>query len=126
MLKTSKTQISQRVIGTVEPFEKFVDEGCGYKLIESEQEFLEYLNSPYDCNMFCDLKLYRTLKNFDLGLDEIQKKVRIIGRDLRKYKKLVAIMKESKDDKELFEFLFKRTIEEGCVISALAPAPCLA
>lgn len=123
-VETNKAQTCHRLVSSIEPFEKFMDEGSKYKLIDSEREFLEYLNSPYDSNMFCDLKLYRTLKGFGLNADEIQKKAIWVGYDLRRYKKLVEIMEESKDDKELFEFLYKRISEERCVTYALAQAPC--
>lgn len=122
-VEANKAQTAHRLVSSTTPIEKFIEEGSKYKLIESKQEFLEYLDSSYDSNMFCDLKLYRTLKNFGLDANEIQKKADWVGYDLQKYKKLVEIMEESKGDKELFEFLYKRCSKERCVAYALAPAP---
>lgn len=123
-VETSKIQTEHNLIRSSTPLEEFHEKGSKYRLIDSEEEFQEYLDYPYDISLFCDLKLYRTLKGFGLDGDEIQKKARVVGHDLLKYNKLLAIMDESKDNRELFEFLFRRCFEEGCVISALALAPC--
>lgn len=123
-VETNRERIQHKLIDTITPLEKFQKENYEYYLIDTEKEFQEYLDSEYSIKVFCDLKLYNTLKNFGLEDDYISDNAWRIGHDLQKYRKLLEIINASENDLDKFKFLFKRTFVESGVVSGVTIAPC--
>lgn len=121
-VETSKEEIERKVTKVITPMDSFKENGCEYLLIDNEEEFQEYLNFDYDIKMFCDLKLYKKMKSFGLDEDYIMKNATFIRYELKNYNKMLNIMSECHEDKDLFKFLFRRTFIEGSLVYGITAA----
>lgn len=65
-----------------------------YKLIETEAEFEDYLNSNVNCNDWCALKLAKTMLSLNLGQGFINGFANLIGTDLQRYNEMIDLSKE--------------------------------
>lgn len=105
--------VSKRIIETKEvskktPVEIFAEmrkNGWGWKLIETEDEFNEYLASTLDCNTWCRRKLYNKMKELGLGDGFINEFADLIGNDLNKYYAMIDLASEV-SDKDTLMYLY--------------------
>lgn len=87
------------------PLERFKDYGSKYKLIETEDEFNEYLSSTLDCNTWCRMKLYNKMKELGLGDGFINQFADLVGNDLDKYHAMIDLANEV-SDKDTLMYLY--------------------
>lgn len=76
-----------------------------YKLIESEEEFGEYLSSVLDCDTWCRKKLYNKMKELGLGDGFINQFADLVGNDLDKYYAMIDLANEV-SDKDTLMYLY--------------------
>lgn len=76
-----------------------------YKLIETEDEFNDYLASTLDCNTWCRRKLYNKMKEVGLGDGFINEFADLIGNDLDKYHAMIDLAGEV-SDKDTLMYLY--------------------
>lgn len=99
------------VIGTETIYEKTPLEAfkesfeSKYKLIETEDEFNDYMSSPLDCNTWCRKKLYNKMKELGLGDGFINQFADLIGNDLNKYHAMIDLANEV-DDRDTLMYLY--------------------
>lgn len=92
---------SIEIIKRITPLDIFRDEYKGtYKLIDSEEEFNEYMNSEIELNHWCYLKVGNLLEQYGHGLvfHEFIKNINTI----KKYNILKSILEEIKDPSVLY------------------------
>lgn len=88
------------------PLEVFKEEyKSKYKLIETEEEFNEYMSSTLDCDTWCRKKLYDKMK--ELGLDDgfINQFADLVGNNLDKYHAMIDLANEV-TDKDTLMYLY--------------------
>lgn len=68
-----------------------------YKLIESEEELNNYLQSKLSCDDWCRLKLVTKMKELNLGSGFITAFADLIGNDRDKYHTMIDLASEVKD-----------------------------
>lgn len=76
-----------------------------YKLIETEDEFNEYMASTLDCNTWCRKKLYDRMKELGLGDGFINQFADLVGNDLDKYHAMIDLANEV-SDKDTLMYLY--------------------
>ena len=76
-----------------------------YKLIETEDEFNDYLSSALDCDTWCRKKLYNKMKELGLGDGFINQFADLIGNNLDKYYAMIDLANES-SDKDTLMYLY--------------------
>ncbi len=76
-----------------------------YKLIETEDEFNEYMASTLDCNTWCRKKLYNKMKELELGDGFINQFADLVGNDLDKYYAMIDLANEV-SDKDTLMYLY--------------------
>lgn len=79
-----------------------------YKLIETEAEFEDYLNSSVSCNDWCALKLAKTMLSLNLGQGFINGFANLIGTDLQRYHEMIDLSKECESRDILMYLLVKK------------------
>lgn len=103
--------INTDIIGTEIVYEKtpleVFKENCKskYKLLETEDEFNEYITSTLDCNTWCRNKLYNKMKKLELGDGFINQFADLIGNDLDKYHAIIDLANEI-TDKDTLMYLY--------------------
>lgn len=88
-----------------------------YKLIESEEELNNYLQSKLSCDDWCRLKLVTKMKELNLGMGFITAFADLIGNDLDKYHTMIDLASEVKDKDilmYLFVYKFGKKEDESC------------
>lgn len=86
-----------------EYFKRYYD--SKYKLIETEDELNEYLESKLSCDDWCRLKLVKKMKEIELGDGFINGFADLIGNDLDKYHQMIDLANEC-SDKDILMYLF--------------------
>ena len=76
-----------------------------YGLIETEDEFNEYISSSLDCDTWCRKKLYDKMKELGLGEGFINQFADLIGNDLNKYHAMIDLANEV-SDKDTLMYLY--------------------
>lgn len=76
-----------------------------YKLIETEDEFNEYIASAFDCDTWCRKKLYDKMKELGLGDGFINQFADLVGNDLDKYYAMIDLANEV-SDKDTLMYLY--------------------
>ena len=76
-----------------------------YKLIDTMDEFNDYLSSALDCNTWCRKKLYDKMKELGLGDGFINQFADLIGNDLNKYYAMIDLATEV-TDKDTLMYLY--------------------
>lgn len=76
-----------------------------YKLIETEDEFDEYIASSLDCDTWCRKKLYDKMKELGLGEGFINQFADLVGNDLDKYHAMIDLANEV-CDKDTLMYLY--------------------
>lgn len=76
-----------------------------YKLIDTMDEFNDYLSSYLDCNTWCRKKLYNKMKELGLGDGFINQFADLIGNDLNKYYAMIDLANEV-TDKDTLMYLY--------------------
>ena len=88
------------------PFEIFVNQlNCKYKLIETVDEFNDYISSALDCDTWCRKKLYDKMKELGLGDGFINQFAALVGNDLDKYYAMIDLANEV-SDKDTLMYLY--------------------
>lgn len=91
------------------PLEIFREEyKSKYKLIETEDEFNEYMASALDCDTWCRKKLYDKMKELGLGDGFINQFADLVGNDLDKYHAMIDLANEVFDtDTLMYLYTYK-------------------
>ena len=76
-----------------------------YKLIETKEEFNEYIMSTLDCDTWCRKKLYDKMKELGLGEGFINQFADLVGNDLDKYHAMIDLANEV-CDKDTLMYLY--------------------
>lgn len=98
--------IGKEVVYEKTPLEVFVESFEGkYKLIETEDEFNDYVSSSLDCNTWCRMKLYNKMKELGLGDGFINSFADLVGNDLEKYHAMIDLASEV-TDKDTLMYLY--------------------
>lgn len=101
-----KEVVSSKEVSRQTPLEVFTtDFKSQYKLIETEDEFNDYLASTLDCNTWCRRKLYNKMKEVGLGDGFINEFADLIGNDLDKYHAMIDLAGEV-SDKDTLMYLY--------------------
>lgn len=88
------------------PLEVFRDNyKAKYKLLETEEEFNEYMASTLDCDTWCRKKLYTKMKELGLGDGFINQFADLVGNDLNKYYAMIDLANEVAD-KDTLMYLY--------------------
>ena len=88
------------------PLEVFKEEyESKYKLIETEEEFNEYMSSTLDCDTWCRKKLYDKMKELGLGDGFINQFADLVGNNLDKYHAMIDLANEV-TDKDTLMYLY--------------------
>lgn len=105
--KFAKKEITgAEIISQETPLEIFVNQwNCKYKLIETIDEFNEYMASALDCNTWCRKKLYDKMKELGLGDGFINQFADLVGNDLDKYYAMIDLANEV-SDKDTLMYLY--------------------
>lgn len=104
-------RIKTEVVGTEAVFSKtplavFLEEfNSKYKLIETIDEFNNYLSSALDCDTWCRKKLYDKMKELGLGDGFINQFADLVGNDLDKYYAMIDLANEV-SDKDTLMYLY--------------------
>jgi hypothetical protein len=102
---------NENVVGTEIEYEKtplevFKEEyKSKYKLIETEEEFNEYMSSTLDCDTWCRKKLYDKMKELGLGDGFINQFADLVGNNLDKYHAMIDLANEV-TDKDTLMYLY--------------------
>lgn len=105
MLKKSDV-VEKEVLSEMTPLEVFKEHHeSKYKLIETEEEFNEYMSSTLDCNTWCRKKVYNKMKELGLGDGFINQFADLIGNDLNKYYAMIDLAGEV-TDKDTLMYLY--------------------
>lgn len=103
---SDKKRISDTPIKTLTPLEYFKQyHDSKYKLIETEDELSEYLESKLSCDDWCRLKLVKKMKEIGLGDGFINGFADLIGNDLDKYYQMIDLANEC-NNKDILMYLF--------------------
>ena len=102
---TSTNVVGTEIAYEKTPLEVFNDNGSKYKLIETEEEFNEYLSSDLDCDTWCRKKLYGKMKDLGLGDGFINQFADLVGNDLDKYHAMIDLAGEV-TDKDTLMYLY--------------------
>lgn len=98
--------VGTEVVSEKTPLEIFKDESeSKYKLIETEDEFNEYMSSSLDCDTWCRKKLYNKMKELGLGDGFINQFADLVGNDLDKYYAMIDLANEV-SDKDTLMYLY--------------------
>ena len=98
--------VATKEVSRKSPLEVFVKNyESKYKLIETEDEFSEYLSSTLDCDTWCRKKLYTKMKELGLGDGFINQFADLIGNDLDKYHAMIDLANET-SDKDTLMYLY--------------------
>lgn len=98
--------VGTEVISERTPLEIFKEEfNSKYGLIETEEEFNEYLSSTLDCNTWCRMKLYNKMRELGLGDGFINSFADLVGNDLEKYHAMIDLANEV-TDKDTLMYLY--------------------
>jgi hypothetical protein len=104
-------RINTVVVGTEKiseqtPLEIFINQlNCKYKLIETVDEFNDYISSALDCDTWCRKKLYDKMKELGLGDGFINQFADLVGNDLDKYYAMIDLANEV-SDKDTLMYLY--------------------
>ena len=101
--------VEREVVGEKTPLELFIESYEGkYKLIETEDEFNDYLHSTLNCDTWCRMKLYNKMKELGFGIAFIESFADLIGNDLRKYHAMIGLASEVTDrDTLMYLYTYK-------------------
>lgn len=102
---TSTNVVGTEIAYEKTPLEVFNDNESKYKLIETEEEFNEYLSSDLDCDTWCRKKLYGKMKDLGLGDGFINQFADLVGNDLDKYHGMIDLAGEV-TDKDTLMYLY--------------------
>lgn len=103
---TNTDVIGIEVVSEKTPLEIFKENyELKYKLIETEEEFNDYLSSTLDCNTWCRKKLYNKMKELGLGDGFINQFADLVGNDLDKYYAMIDLAGEV-SDKDTLMYLY--------------------
>lgn len=83
-----------------------------YKLIETEDEFNEYIASTLDCNTWCRKKLYDKMKELGLGDGFINQFADLVGNNLDKYYAMIDLANEV-SDKDTLMYLYTYKFQQN-------------
>lgn len=98
--------VGTEVVSEKTPLEIFKEEyKSKYKLIETEEEFNEYMSSTLDCDTWCRKKVYNKMKELGLGDGFINQFADLIGNDLDKYHAMIDLANEV-TDKDTLMYLY--------------------
>lgn len=98
--------IKREVLQKKTPLEIFMDiYKSKYKLIETENEFNNYISSSLDCDTWCRKKLYNKMKELELGEGFINQFADLIGNNLDKYHAMIDLSNEI-SDKDTLMYLY--------------------
>ena len=98
--------VKKEIISERTPLEVFIEESNSkYKLIETVDEFNEYLSSTLDCDTWCRKKLYNKMKELGLGDGFINQFADLVGNNLDKYHAMIDLAKEV-SDKDTLMYLY--------------------
>lgn len=105
--KHIKTEVvGTEVVAEQTPLEVFKGQfKSKYKLIETEDEFNEYMASALDCDTWCRKKLYDKMKELGLGDGFINQFADLVGNDLDKYHAMIDLANEV-TDKDTLMYLY--------------------
>lgn len=99
-------RVSKEVVSEEAPLEVFRSSFEGeYKLIETEDEFNDYLSSALDCDTWCRMKLYNKMKELGLGDGFINSFADLVGGNLDKYHAMIDLAGEVAD-KDTLMYLY--------------------
>lgn len=103
---TQTDTVGTEIISEKTPLVIFKEEcESKYKLIETEEEFNNYLSSTLDCNTWCRKKLYDKMKELGLGDGFINQFADLVGNDLDKYHAMIDLANEV-TDKDTLMYLY--------------------
>ena len=98
--------VGREVVSKTTPLEIFVNQrDSKYKLIETIDEFNNYLSSALDCDTWCRKKLYDKMKELGLGDGFINQFADLVGNDLDKYHAMIDLANEV-TDKDTLMYLY--------------------
>ena len=98
--------INKEIVFEETPLEVFLKSFKGkYKLIETEDEFNDYLSSTFDCDTWCRKKLYDKMKELGLGDGFINSFADLVGNNLDKYHAMIDLANEV-TDKDTLMYLY--------------------
>ena len=98
--------IGTEVISERTPLDVFEKEfKSKYKLIETVDEFNNYLSSTLDCDTWCRKKLYDKMKELGLGDGFINQFADLVGNNLDKYYAMIDLANEV-SDKDTLMYLY--------------------
>lgn len=101
-----KETVKNEIVSKRTPLEVFVEEfNCKYKLIETVDEFNNYLSSALECDTWCRKKLYDKMKELGLGDGFINSFADLVGNDLDKYHAMIDLANEV-SDKDTLMYLY--------------------
>lgn len=99
----SEEILESNLIEIITPKESFKYLGF-YKLIETEDEFDNYMNSNFSCDIWCQIKVTKTMIDLGLGSGFISGFGDLIGTYLDRYKLMIELSKEC-DDRDLLMYM---------------------
>lgn len=102
--RSEHKNISKELISTKTPLENFKEMET-YKLIETEEEFKEYLESKLNADDWCRKKLVTKMKELQLGSGFINAFADLIGNHLEKYHQMIDLASEV-GDKDVLMYLY--------------------
>lgn len=103
---TQTDVVGTEILSEKTPLEVFKEEHKSkYKLIESEEEFNEYMSSALDCDTWCRKKLYNKMKEAGLGDGFINEFADLIDNNLDKYHAMIDLANEV-SDKDTLMYLY--------------------
>ena len=104
--------VGTEVISERTPLEIFKEElKSKYCLIETEEEFDEYLSSSLDCDTWCRKKLYDKMKELGLGDGFINQFADLVGNNLDRYNAMIDLANEV-SDKDTLMYLYTYKFRE--------------
>lgn len=104
--------INKEVVSERIPLDIFKEHfNSKYKLIETEEEFNEYVSSTLDCDTWCRKKLYNKMKELGLGDGFINQFADLVGNDLDKYHAMIDLANEV-TDKDTLMYLYTYKFRE--------------
>lgn len=103
---TNTNVVKTEVVYEKTPLEIFKEKyKSKYKLIETEEEFNEYMSSTLDCDTWCRKKLYDKMKELGLGDGFINQFADLVGNNLDKYHAMIDLSGEV-TDKDTLMYLY--------------------
>lgn len=98
--------IGTEIVNKTAPLDIFKEEyNSKYKLLETEEEFNEYMASMLDCDTWCRKKLYNKMRELGLGDGFINQFADLVGNDLNKYYAMIDLASEV-TDKDTLMYLY--------------------